>query len=715
MRIRQFNFTATPITDKTLSFSGDNVKFASLTDNAQLVTVNGTSNDTASDKVSIVATNYYDITNSVETDSTLYFGLDGNTTNILSGSVTVGHSSDEVTLQNGTVVHDNSLLDIAAGTLKVTNGVSLLGHATAEVSEGATLQTDTMTISSTSEATNGAELSVDGTLKGLHNDGVKLDATGKTITVGHSNSTNSTDSAKGTLIVDEESTLTGASIFVDPAWNGSDTISDASNFAYGSTDPDDTSTTVDYKLTIGQNSVGSLGTTSTSTAAKLFDTSTYKWGDDDISAALYLAKPTYLSSGSGGIKVDGSLTTDNLGKTGYEAATANNATFGDNSLLMVETRALNGNAALNGDASSTVTSTLTVGNNASLLLSADVLGDVGGTKSYGIYSNFTTANSTNTTDTNWLNNTNNISFDNKLLMASKAPGANNGSVEVTRLSTASVLPSAVLPNVIDHVDLTRDTTHPGIKYLYDATSTGLTDTESTDMINFAAQAGEIAGATATTVLGATELTDTAQQHFSWLSGSKKRHGDDFWFKYLYNKTDFDGLSLDNFHGADYDTKLNGAILGCDLRSVGDYRQGVAIAYGDGSTDGSLANDDYKLWTLSYYGSLMRDKNNLLFDVSYGRARHDVDAYYAGRHFEMEPKHNIFSIGVTDEYKIRSGKTNIIPHIGLRYMNINADDYDATIGGTRAFHYDPGTQSLVALPVGVGFMNVTKSGAWIYRF
>lgn len=64
------------------------------------------------------------------------------------------------------------------------------------------------------------------------------------------------------------------SIFMDPVWKGNDRIDNASQFALEDTD------NIDFRLTVGRNSLASLGTDNTLDAMNAFRESRLKWGGE---------------------------------------------------------------------------------------------------------------------------------------------------------------------------------------------------------------------------------------------------------------------------------------------------------------------------------------------------------------------------------------------------------------------------------------------------
>ncbi|MBQ5919621.1 MAG: hypothetical protein IIW84_00930, partial [Selenomonadaceae bacterium] len=213
------------------------------------------------------------------------------------------------------------------------------------------------------------------------------------------------------------------SIFLDPVWKDGTTISDASQFAL------ENASNIGFGLTVGRNSLASLGTADTYEAINAFNASGLKWGENDTTAALYLSKPVTVAA-TGGIKVDGSAV-----NVASSAADLDTAEFADNSLLMVNAENLGGNAALSGKV-------LRVADSAKLYL--DNISDG------GVY---TIANFADTAAANgWYKDSKNI-ITNKLF--GTAVNNDNHQVTASRKKLADVLPGAVLPNIVDNMTFSQ--------------------------------------------------------------------------------------------------------------------------------------------------------------------------------------------------------------------------------------------------------------------
>ena len=249
---------------------------------------------------------------------------------------------DAINNKTGTIDAAGS---ITAGKVDLQQGtVAVTGSLTAnELSVGTSNKEGTVTAAGTVDV---------GTLN-LNKGNVEVTGslTAKTLTVGDSAAkiaVGAADSA-GTLTA-EDVKLGGASLMLDPAWEDGSTIQTASKAGLKFN-----GSQIDGKLTVGQNSVLSLGTADTAKAEAAFTDTGLTWGQNDITAALYIDYEQTMDSTKGGIKVDGSLTHVSDSK---DLAAANTATFAAGSLLMVA-----------GDAALTMDGALKAGGTATITIS----------------------------------------------------------------------------------------------------------------------------------------------------------------------------------------------------------------------------------------------------------------------------------------------------------------------------------------------------------
>ena len=510
----------------------------------------------------------------------------------------------------------------------------------------------------------GATMQVNGT---VHNTDITGDSN-SAILIGNN------DSAGKMLISgDNNATLTGTKVFLDPVWKDGATISDASQFALES------SNNVNYLLTVGRNSLASLGTADSSKAIAAFGGTGLKWGQNDISAALYLAKPVTVDA-TGGIKVDGTAT-----DVTANSAEANTAEFADNSLLMVDASTLSGTAALTGD-------TLKVADSAKLYLDNV---STGGTYTIASFTKKTEAKG-------WYENHSNI-ITGKLFSATLNT---DKTITASRKKLQEALPGAVLPNIVDKMTFSaaEKAKSPASEFIAQATNGLYSDSMSTALINVAAQPAETVGATAAAVEHSLDFAQQAQGHLSFFNGADVK-ADQAWIKYGHRNGSVDSLDIGGM-STGYDSSFNGVTVGYDLPAVDSFHHGFAFSYGKGSNDGAWENDDFNTKGVSWYGSLNTGNNNMLFDVGYYHTEHDVNGI-----FHAKPKTDVFTMGITNEFRLPQGNDGngaIVPHIGLRYSHVGTPRYSGYWKGSEAFRYHPEGKDLFSLPFGVGYIYESKS-------
>lgn len=516
----------------------------------------------------------------------------------------------------------------------------------------------------------GATMQVNGT---VHNTNITGD-NGSTILIGN-------NASAGKMLIGGSNTaaLTGTKVFLDPVWKDGATISDASQFALES------SSNVNYLLTVGRNSLASLGTADSSKAIAAFGATGLNWGENDISAALYLAKPVTVDA-TGGIKVDGTAT-----DVTANSAEANKAEFADNSLLMVDASTISGTAALTG-AGAGAPATLKVADSAKLYLDNV---STGGT--YTIATNFDT-----TLANGWYKNDSNI-ITGKLFSATHN---DDSTITASRKKLQEALPGAVLPNIVDKMTFSaaEKAKSPASEFIAQATNGLYSDSMSTALINVAAQPAETVGATAAAVEHSLDFAQQAQGHLSFFNGADVK-SDQAWIKYGHRNGSVDSLDIGGM-STGYDSSFNGVTVGYDLPAVDSFHHGFAFSYGKGSNDGAWENDDFNTKGVSWYGSLNTGDNNMLFDVGYYHTEHDVNGI-----FHAKPKTDVFTMGITNEFRLPQGNDGhgaIVPHIGLRYSHVGTPRYSGYWKGSEAFRYHPEGKDLFSLPFGIGYIYESKS-------
>lgn len=622
-------------------------------------------------------------------------GTNAGTLNLgVAGTASGGNLNAAVAIAN-----DDSKVNVDAGTFKV-NEISA-DKGTINVNEGAALKTDSLTVGSSGST---VKLSGTGALEAqsmtVSTGTIEVTGTARAgnLTVNDSNAIISvgTGNSAGSLVAGNAD-LNGAAVVLDPVWQGNDTIGNASKAALAFTNNN-----VNGLMTVGRNSVLSLGTDDTGKAEQAFAESELTWGKTGVSAALYIDQAQKLQV-QGGILLDGTKTA--------ASAEANKASFADGSLLIVNGSGIgtSGTAALTGGSGST----LTVNQGAKLYLTSTNAG------TYTIAKGFA-----NTTIDGWSWSADAAAVDvsvNKLSEIEKIEkntADGDFTVTVRQTDVQKKYDGIALPNILQAMDQSR-TEYAGIKYLTDLANDNKLDKEGfIAAVNSFAQGAENSGATRTGALAALDLGTAVQEHLSLAKAAAEQSGGfgkaavdtadngGIWAQYIHNKD-----KVDNMGGVSYDGQYNGVIIGGDFTDRGKYSSGIAFSYGSGDSTGSASKNEFDFWGLSYYGGIQNGDTNLIFDVAYSKTSSDVKGV-----IKAEPDTQVISMGVKGEKLISNGHgTSYVPYAGLRYMNIDTDSYNGSIDGKRAAHYSTDKADLWLLPVGISISHESvTAGGWKVR-
>lgn len=661
---------------------------------------NATINITDNNKLTLVGAGSGELLQGTNDSNIVNVGV----TDTGAGTLTLGNmaaANSGGTLNADVNLQAGSKMNVETGNFTVQKIAAKEG--TLAVNAGASLQTKGLSIGDSLEEKEGTveaagSLNVDElkinkgsiAVTGSLNAGTSLTATGSdaAITVGDAESA-------GTLTAVGVA-LNGASLMLDPVWKDNSTISTASKAGLEFAN----SHTVDGKLTVGQNSVLSLGTTDTAKAEAAFTATGLSWGQNDITAALYIdAAQTLDGTKGGGITVDGSLTHDS--KSGM--AEANTAHFANQSLLMVDSSLLSNKGALQA-----TDGTLTVYSGAKLYI-ANAEAD----KNYIVVSGFGNGSAVKGWGADGL-------LLNKLVKVD-AENTNFDSgtytVATKKVSASEALPSVALPNILDAMKSDTDSAFAGVKYLSNAISDLNSDAQATAAVNGFAQGAENSGAAHSGTMAAFTIGDTIQSRMSLANAAAAPQGgkgkgadaDDngsIWAQYIHNKD-----KVDNLGGISYDGQYNGVIIGGDFVPTGKYHSGVAFSYGSGSSTGSVSKNDFDFWGLSYYGSIKNDDTKVIFDAGYSKTSNDIKGAVA-----IDSDTKVLTLGVKGEKLINNGHgTSYVPYAGLRYLNVDGGSYNGTIGGKVAAHYSNDKANIWMLPIGIGVHHETVTAdGWKVR-
>lgn len=484
------------------------------------------------------------------------------------------------------------------------------------------------------------------------------------------------DTGAGKLTVDEIK-LNGGSILLDPVWREGTTISDASGLAVKNI------TTVDGKYIVGRNSVLSFGA-DLATAESVFAKTEQTWGENEISAAAYIASTINVRNGS--LIVDGS-------RVDYPttAVTNGSVNFADKSLLMVDGEKTKTTAAITGVTDATVadSSKLYIDNAKNGETYKIIAGSENGWKKENVISN------------------------NKLLKFNIEDSATHDAYNVTADSDSvkEAYGSAIFAgDVYDAAILAGGAAAEFVNNASDDHNNA-DDAAKASALNSAAAMGELAGVEHGTYAASNLLTDAISEHMSLTN--EKEHDSDIWAKYIHSKENVDGLAV---AGADskYDVNYNGIVVGADLYKNGKATIGAALSYVDGSVKGNTlaarTENDATYYGASIYGGIQNEDSSVIGDISYLHGKNDITQRNSGTALTADAKSDAFSIGVRAEKSLKAGVGKFVPYAGIRYMHLGTGNYNNSIG----MSYDGDDMNLWLLPVGVKYSADVKAGGWTIR-
>lgn len=484
------------------------------------------------------------------------------------------------------------------------------------------------------------------------------------------------DTGAGKLTVDEIK-LNGGSILLDPVWREGTTISDASGLAVKNI------TTVDGKYVVGRNSVLSLGA-DLATAESVFAKTEQTWGENEISAAAYIASTINVRNGS--LIVDGS-------RVDYPttAVTNGSVNFADKSLLMVDGEKTKTTAAITGVTDATVadSSKLYIDNAKNGETYKIIAGSENGWKKENVISN------------------------NKLLKFNIENSATHDAYDATAYSDSvkEAYGSAIFAgDVYDAAILAGGVAAEFVNSASDDHNNA-DDATKASALNSAAAMGELAGVEHGTYAASNLFTDAISEHMSLTN--EKEHDSDIWAKYIHSKENVDGLAV---AGADskYDVNYNGIVVGADLYKNGKATVGAALSYVDGSIKGNTlaarTENDATYYGASVYGGIQNEDSAVIGDISYLHGKNDITQHNSGMTLTADAKSDAFSIGVRAEKTLKAGVGKFVPYAGIRYMHLGTGNYNNSIG----MSYDGDDMNLWLLPVGVKYSADVKAGSWTIR-
>ena len=447
--------------------------------------------------------------------------------------------------------------------------------------------------------------------------------------------------------------LAGLSFFLDPAYVDGQTIADGSRLMFAGD-------TVDGKVAVGQNSYVVLGGTDDSNLTAAFNSGKVTWGNADgaVLAAAYVAKPITIDSSTGGLLVDGTLTSS-------QDVTAGSVTFKANSALVADV--------------TNVTDSTTA------LITADSVSVAEGSKAVlvgtlrqGVNYMLTSNAAANL---NWAGN---LVAGNALW---KLTMNDDGTIS-TRLTDASVIfGSSMQGTALANAGMEADNEYVN-KLLTD---------ESGNIANLGNTAARFDAAM--NAAGALTTFTTAYDRASDLrqivrEEAVKGEGNRLWARVTGGKTKLKGISTG---GADLHTKTNayGLVIGgeAELSSV---TLGAAFTAGTGDTKNSAVSgkDDFDFYGLSVYGTTTLGSVDVLADASVNVLKSDLTVGGVAD-VDTDVTTSVYSFGVQGQKTFALDVADISPFIGANIYHVRGGSYSNGHGA----HVASSNATAVEFPIG----------------
>ena len=655
-----------------------------------------------------------DITAAADEDLTLsaekgtIAAKDVTATNVQAKTLT---ATGAVTVTDGVLVATGESTDKSTitGTLGLTNSQTQVGDLDvtgAATIEGGSFTGNAVTLSGGGEISNGAQVTVD-----------TLTGTGQTIKVGSDTDTVATSLTVNTL------DMAGGKLFIDPAWTSGSNVVAVSSFDSGD---------IDVLAGVGQNSMLLIGSADAN------------WLTSQVNAVLGIYSSQTLDNTNGGIQVDGTKT--NGGATPLNP-TANIADFSGKSLLVV-----NADAATGGNVALTATGgTLNLTDGAKLRIAGAKIG-----ADYTVVDGFTatyfkadgTTPTTEADSTAWVGA--NLSTDSKLVHLEKSA---TGEYKGALTSAAAFMPKldGELVKVVNNMALAGNTgtageesASKGVRFLNRAISPNYLNNDAAAAVTIESAARmALVGAVPQMTMAASNAAGNAVTQRTGLAqpggnaiqsmapdgsmqtgasaGDAAKTGFAMWIMPLYQSSNGFGMKAGNFD-MDFSGGLGGVAIGADYTFDNAIRAGITFniggGYAQGSGDLNETTNNMNFWGIGAYAGWAQNNFGVTADVNYtstyNKLEQDLPASMQMGKLKSDVTAYAISAGLRGEYKIETSALDIIPHVGVRYMSLNTDEYDVKSGGTL-LKGDAINQSIWTFPIGVAFSKQIETGnGWHFK-
>lgn len=637
-----------------------------------------------------------------------------NTGNITTEAVTSPATLDAMNITNGTVkaagdaeikdvTLDNGLLQAVATTGDTPAGgdITIDGDLSGQ---GAVVADKTLTLTNGYTGTEGDDLILQATTL----DTGAINSTDGDLTIAATNLV----TANGAATILKDDTLVADNVDLGDALTASGaSLVQVKDFgSYDASEGRFTSGALDQAVSVQDTSLMAYGADLAQAQQAVAETG-------HTGAAYYAGKTLTLANG-------GSLT------VGTVTSATTGVAFGNDSLLVVNGTAMNGQSVFTGPASGGATATVADG--AKLHVDNAIAGN---------FTVFDSGFDTTSVD-GWA--ADNVTTDSAMLNASY--NDNNSKVTVGVNDAHTVFPNlshelATAVNTLYDGKLNSvDSADMGVRFLSRATNdhylgadkqAAASTIESAARMAFAGAVPQMtkmasdAGTNAVVNrLGFANPADGAQaMNAEGKIVDRNTTGFALWIAPLWQNQHGWGMEAGNLDYG-FNGNLGGVSLGADYTFENAIRAGITFNIGGGyaeSSGGDLNSTENRMtfWGLGAYAGWNYENFGLMADVSYTSTWNDLEQDMDGRmgmgDLEADVQATAISAGLRAEYKLETSVLDIIPHIGVRYMSLNTWGYDVDTNGGTVLEGDGFHQDIWTFPIGVTFSkDFTLDSGWFFK-
>ena len=242
-------------------------------------------------------------------------------------------------------------------------------------------------------------------------------------------------------------------------------------------------------------------------------------------------------------------------------------------------------------------------------------------------------------------------------------------------------------------------------------------------IDAAANLAVFGGAAQTALMASQTTTDVISARMgvgnvnSALMYADNASGAGIWLAPVYKNHDSDSFDANGVdYGADID--LTGVAFGADFTTDEGLRFGAMFNIGTGDADGqgaaSAVSNDFDYYALGLYAGASFDKFSLVGDLTYAQSSNDIEMNSIIGKMDADTDVSALSFGLTGQYEFNTEVLDILPHVGVRFTQLEMDSYDVKVGGDAVAASDSDTMNIVSVPVGVTFAKEIAAGEWYVK-